>query len=172
MQYLNRLLNFPLISRVRRNHALEHATLQILARKHPGLSAAGYSDTNGFIVVGSVTSDQLHGAVTEAIERLLKGEASLAIHPNCGTNFAATGVVAGFLAWLAMLGAGGGISKKLERLPTVMLLTILGMIFAQPLGPRLQAAFTTDADIGELEVTEIARLERPGVPVHRVRTIH
>jgi hypothetical protein len=43
---------------------------------------------------------------------------------------------------------------------------------SQPLGPRLQALFTTDADIGELEVTEIARLERPGVPIHRIRTVN
>ena len=172
MEVLDRFLNFPMISRIRRNHALEHATLQVMAQKNPRLSAAGYSDTRGFLIVGNISTDQLHSAVNEALDRLLAGEVDLAIHPHCGTNFVASGMVAGVLAWLAMLGAGSGFSKKLERLPGVMLLVTMGVILSQPLGPRLQAEYTTDADIGELEVTEIARLERPGVPIHRIRTAH
>jgi hypothetical protein len=43
---------------------------------------------------------------------------------------------------------------------------------AQPLGPRLQGFLTVDPDIGELEITEIARLERPGTPIHRIRTVN
>jgi len=172
MDYLNQVLNFPLISRVRRNHALEHATLQVLAQKNARLAAAGYSDTRGFLIFGNVSSDQLHQAVNEARQRLLNGEEHLAIHPNCGTNFAASGVVAGFLGWLAMLGSQSKFRKRLERLPTVIMLVTIGMILAQPLGPFLQSRLTTDADIGELEVTEITRFERQGAPVHRVKTIH
>lgn len=172
MQVMNRLLNFPMISRIRRNHALEHATLQVLAEKDPHLSAAGYSDMRGFMLVGNVSTDRLHSAVNEAIDRLSAGEASLAIHPHCGTNFVAQGIVAGALAWLAMLGTGAGVGKKLERLPTVMLLATIGMMAAQPLGPRLQGFLTVDPDIGELEITEIARLERPGTPIHRIRTVN
>jgi hypothetical protein len=172
LNVFNSLLNFPMISRIRRNHALEHATLTILAEKDGHLSAAGYSDMRGFIIMGNVSTDQLHAAVNEAIDRLSAGEASLAIHPHCGTNFVAQGIVAGALAWLAMLGTGANVAKKLERLPSVMLLATIGMIAAQPLGPRLQAALTTDPDIGELEVTEIARLERQGTPIHRIRTVN
>lgn len=172
MEFLEKLLNVPLVSRIRRNHALEHATLQILAKKTPRLMAAGYSDTRGFVVIGNVSSDQLHEAVTEALRRLQAGEENLAIHPTCGTNFAASGVVGGLLAWLAMLGARGGLGKKLERLPLVMALTTIGIIIGQPLGPYLQVHFTTDADVGEMEVKEITRFERQGTPVHRVRTVN
>jgi hypothetical protein len=172
MEYINRALNFPLISRIRRNHALEHATLQILAKKHPKISVAGYSDTRGFLIVGSVSTDHLREAVSEALRRLQAGEDDLAIHPNCGTNFAATGVVTGTLAWLAMVGAHGNFRKRLERWPVVVMLVTIGMIVAQPLGPLLQAEFTTDADIGELQVTEITRFEREGTPLHRVKTIN
>lgn len=172
MQVLNRLLNFPMISRIRRNHALEHATLQVLAEDDAHLSAAGYSDMNGFMIVGNISTDQLHLAVNDALDRLSAGETSLAIHPHCGTNYVAQGIVAGALAWLAMLGTGSSVGKKLERLPSVMLLATVGLMAAQPLGPRLQAVLTTDPDIGELEVTEIARLERQGTPIHRVRTVN
>jgi hypothetical protein len=172
MEYINRALNFPLISRIRRNHALEHATLQILAKKYPRTSAAGYSDTRGFLIVGNVSTDQLREGVSEALRRLQAGEAELAIHPNCGTNFAASGVVAGTLAWIAMAGARGGFQKKLERWPVVVMLVTIGMVLAYPLGPLLQARFTTDADIGELQVTEITRFEREGTPLHRVKTVN
>lgn len=172
MEYLDRVLNFPIISRVRRNHALEHATLQILATKNTRLSAAGYSDPNGFHILGNVSTDQLRNAVNEALRRLQAGEEHLAIHPNCGTNFAATGIIAGSLAWLAMVGSGASFRSKLDRWPAVVMLVTLGTIFSQPLGPFLQEHITTDGDVGELEVTEITRLERQGTPVHRIRTIN
>ena len=172
MDYLNKALNFPLISRIRRNHALEHATLQVLAKKVPNLMAAGYSDTRGFFIFGKVSTDQLHDAVNEALRRLQSGEENLAIHPTCGTNFATTGVVAGTLGWLAMLGSGENFRQKLDRLPVVIMLVTVGMILAQPLGPLVQARVTTDGDVGELEVTEITRFERQGAPVHRVKTIN
>ena len=172
MEYINRALNFPLVSRIRRNHALEHATLQILARKHPKISAAGYSDTRGFLVVGNISTDQLRDGVNEALRRLQAGDGDLAIHPNCGTNFAATGLVTGTLAWLAMLGAQGSFQKRMERWPVVVMLVTIGMVLTQPLGPLLQAKFTTDADIGELQVTEITRFEREGTPLHRVKTVN
>ena len=172
MDYLDKVLNFPLFSRIRRNHALEHATLQVLSRKKPNLMVAGYSDTRGFLIIGAVSTDQLHDAVNEALRRLRSGEESLAIHPNCGTNFATNGIVAGLLGWLAMLGSDRNFKRNLDRLPMVILLVTIGIIIAQPLGPLVQARVTTDGDIAELEVTEITRFERQGTPVHRVKTIH
>ncbi len=172
MQYVNRVVNFPVISRIRRNHALEHATLQVLAEKDPRVSASGYSNMNGFIIMGNVSTDLLHSVVNEAVDRLSAGETKLAIHPHCGTNFVASGLISGALAWLAMLGTGSGFGKKLERLPSVLLLATIGMMLSQPLGPKLQEKLTVDPDIGELEVTEIARLERQGAPIHRIRTVN
>ena len=171
MQYLDKALNFPPLSRIRRNHALEHATLQMLSRKNARISAAGYSDTRGFFVIGNVSTDQLREAVNEALRRLRAGEEHLAVHPNCGTNFATAGVVAGTLGWLAMLGTGTARSR-FERWPLVVMLVTLGTMLAQPLGLFMQAKVTTDGDIAELEVTEITRFEREGTPVHRVKTIH
>ena len=53
------LLNFPHILRLRRNHALEHATMQILARKNRSQAAAGYSDLEGFSITGRVSTEDL-----------------------------------------------------------------------------------------------------------------
>ena len=172
MSFLDQVLNWPPISRVRRNHALEHATLQIMARKRPTMTAAGYSDTNGFWVIGQVSTEELEEAVKEATARLRAGERQLAIHPNCGTNFVAAGAVAGSLAWIGMLGNHGGVRRNLERLPVLVTLVTVGIIVAQPLGPMLQSRVTVNPDIGELKVVEIARLQRPDVMTHRVRTVN
>ncbi len=166
----NSLLSLGPVSHVRRNHALEHATLQVLARTDPLLRLAGYSNMGGFWIVGELSTDTLAAAVQEAVARLRAGEIGLAIHPNCGTNFVATGFLAGIAGWLGMLGAGSGFRRKLERLPVIIGLVTLAIILANPLGPLLQAKVTTQPDIGSLEVVRIERGMRQQVPIHRVVT--
>jgi len=166
----NSLLSLGPVSHVRRNHALEHATLQVLARTDPFLRLAGFSNMGGFWIVGELSTDTLAAAVQEAVARLRAGEIGLAIHPNCGTNFVATGFLAGIAGWLGMLGAGSGFRRKLERLPVIIGLVTLAIILANPLGPLLQAKVTTQPDIGSLEVVRIERGMRQQVPLHRVVT--
>ncbi len=167
---LKSLLDLNPLSHVRRNHALEHATLSILAKKNPKLSLVGNSDVRGFWVFGEVSTEELQQAVDEAAARLKHGEHNLAIHPYCGTNFVTAGVVAGGAAWLGMLGSSEGLRRKLDRLPVVVSLVTLGLVLAQPLGPLMQARVTTDAEIGDLKVYEITEYMRHDVPVHRVKT--
>jgi len=166
---LSTVFNLFPFGRIRRNHALEHATLQVLARRAPGRMLAGYSDASGFWIVGNVSTEDLLQAADEAVRRLRAGEHSLAVHPACGTNFVVSGLAAGSAAWLATLG-GGSFRKKLDRWPFVVILVTLALILAAPLGPRLQAQVTTDAEIGGLQIAEIARYPRPRVTLHRVRT--
>ena len=45
---LNSVLELPSVSRVRRNHGLEHATLHLLSQKYPRTLMAGHSTANGF----------------------------------------------------------------------------------------------------------------------------
>jgi hypothetical protein len=167
----NNLFDWGPVQKTRRNHALEHATLQILAEDYPLLKAAGLSDPNGFWVVGDVSTEVLAKAVLEGQERLNNGEAKLAVHPNCGTNLVTSGVLAGTAAWLGMIFVGRSIQKKFQRLPFVILMSIGGLLLAQPLGPLLQARVTTDANLGTLQVREIRRFERNGIPSHRITTV-
>jgi len=157
------------MSRLRRNHALEHATLNLLSRRKRYPFLAGYSDQRGFWIVGDVDSDDLRQAVDDALAALGRGERALAISPNCGTNFAAAGILAGFTAWLATL-SGGGFRRKLERLPLVITLATLAMIVARPLGPLLQARLTTLAEPGSLRVTGVNIFRGGKWKVHRITT--
>ena len=170
MSVFEQVLNWGPFSQTRRNHALEHATLQVLAEKTPRLRAAGYSDPNGFWLIGDIETHQVEDAVTRAAARLQGGERSLAIHPNCGTNLVTTGLLAGSFAWLAMLGTGRSWRNRVERWPFVVTLVTLAMILAQPLGPFLQERVTTNAATQGLEIIRIQRSMRGEMPVHRILT--
>ena len=170
MQTAETIKNWGPASRIRRNHALEHATLQVLAEHHKASALAGLSDTRGFWVWGEVDSEDLVEAVKEARQRLGQGESQLAIHPNCGTNFVATGLVAGLLGWLSMLGMGKSWQERFDRLPNVVTLITVGLIFSQPLGPFLQKTVTTQADLGELRLVEVRPYLERQPPAHRVLT--
>lgn len=164
------ILNFPLISRIRRNHGLEHATLHILAHYLPHTMLAGHSDLGGYWIIGDVPTETLHLAVQEAITRLRAGESSLAIHPNCGTNYATMGTLAGLAGAAAMLGSGRHLRDKLNRLPLAAVLATITLIFSRPLGLLIQERVTTSGNPGSLEVTMITHKSQGRVSIHRILT--
>jgi hypothetical protein len=158
------------VSRIRRNHGLEHATLHVLSERHPKLSLAGHSDVNGFWLLGDVTTEEVKSAVSEALQRMNAGEHNLAVHPNCGTNFVTAGTFAGVAASLAMFGAGRRFRDKLERVPLAASLATVALIVAQPLGLVFQERFTTSGHPEALEVTDILASRRGRLNAHRVLT--
>jgi len=164
------LLAYPPISRVRRNHGLEHATLFVLAERRPGRSLAGHSDFRGFWIIGDVETAELTSAVNDALQRLNTGQSHLAVHPFCGTNLATAGVLAGGAAALAMFGAGRRWRDKLDRLPLAISLATLALLFAQPLGMTLQREVTTSGVPGALRVVSITPQVRGQIKAHRVLT--
>lgn len=152
-----KILNTPTLSRIRRNHGLEHATLQVLARRHPGLPMAGHSTASGFRLIGNLPTSEVEEAVLEALGRLQAGEHRLAIHPNCGTNYVTAGTLAGVAAGLSMLNTGPRRRDVLERLFLAASMATLAMIVGLPLGLRLQEGITVSGKPEGLEVVQITR---------------
>ena len=62
------ILEIPLIARIRRHHALEHATIHILTRNNWRLM--GRTTTRGFYLFGEVETEEVVAAVSEALARL------------------------------------------------------------------------------------------------------
>ncbi|MDZ7843364.1 MAG: DUF6391 domain-containing protein [Anaerolineales bacterium] len=158
------------LSQTRRNHGLEHATLNVLAEKYPGRSFAGHSDPGGFWIWGEIATEELADIILDALSRLRNGQKSLAVHQNCGTNFLVSGTLAGLAGAAGMVGAGKKSQDKLERFPLVIILATLALIFSQPLGPWFQKKITTSGDPGELEVHKVTIHNQPGTAVHRIHT--
>jgi hypothetical protein len=167
---ISTILETPVISHIRRNHGLEHATLHVLANYLPHTMLAGHSDVGGFWIVGDVPAELLHAAVQEAIARLRAGERELAVHPNCGTNFATAGALAGLAGAASMLGSGRRWQDKLSRLPFAAALATIALIVSQPLGLELQRRVTTSGDPGTLEVISITYREQGRLSLHRIQT--
>ena len=170
MSLLQPILNWEPVNKVRRNHALEHATLHILAKKHANQFLGGHSDYHGLRVIGNISTEEIQLAVDEALARLKSGEKQLAYHPNCGTNYSAAGILVGGAAWLGMLGSGKTIRSKATRLPLVIMLATFALVFARPLGPFLQQHITTNANPGTLKVCEIHRHDFANFVFHRILT--
>lgn len=167
------ILEWVVIRRVRRNHALEHATIHMLSRSIKGLRVAGRSSESGFVLFGDVPTAHVEAAAAEALRRMQKGEHQWAIHPNCGTNLVTTGALTTFTA---LMGFNGSSRSKIDRLPLVMIMMMLAILVSQPLGTSLQQHFTTKGDPGDLEIASVTRGEMTfpfsGQPVtiHRVHT--
>jgi len=159
-----------LISRVRRNHGLEHATIHLLSRQYPNTFLAGHSFPEGFWLIGNVPTAAVESAVQEALERLRGGERRLAIHPGCGTNYLVSGGLAALAGALAMLGVGKRWRDKADRLPLAVMLGTVALMFSQPLGYLLQERVTTDGDPGALEIVEIIPTRQGRFTAHRVLT--
>jgi hypothetical protein len=170
MTLLDTLIEITPLSRIRRNHGLEHATLHVLAKHHPGSKLGGHSDFNGFWLVGDLTTAEVQAGVSEALQRMKNGQHNLAVHPNCGTNFATGGSLAGLAGILGMWRVGSRKRDKLERLPLVATLATLALIMAQPLGLRVQKHFTTSGEPGDLEIVRVTPSKIGRVRAHRVLT--
>jgi hypothetical protein len=167
--YFNTILETPVLSRIRRNHGLEHATIHILAKKGVHSAMAGHSDAGGFWLLGDLETAAVAAAVDEALARMQNGEHKLAVHPNCGTNFVTSGVFAGLAAGAAMLGARR-LGDKLARLPLAISLATLALIFAQPFGFIVQERITTSGVPGALAIVEIFPTRRGRFKAHRIVT--
>jgi hypothetical protein len=152
---------------VRRNHALEHATVQLLlARLGPELRLVGRASNDGFIIYGRVPPDALAECAQEGLKRLQEGEAYWAVTPLCGTNIATAGIMS-CLAALAVSGISSG-SKTKDRIGNSIAASVVAVALAQPVGRLLQEHLTTSPDLNDTEILSIE--SREDGKFHKVRT--
>ena len=135
---------------LRRNHALEHATIVVMMQREPGRRFNGFSDDDGFFVQGVRSStDDVDGAAREALKRLRAGEKGLAIHRNCGTTIVAANMLAAVFFLVAL-----GVGLYLEWPLYLLILggVALSLLLRVPLSLLLQRFVTTDSDLSNAEV--------------------
>lgn len=157
------------IVRVRRNHAIEHATIHLLSARLPHIRMAGRSTPNGFYIYGDIPTDVLERTVREAIARLSAGESRLAVHPHCGTNLVTASILAGVATVLA---SAGRKRQWWDRLLAALAATTVALAAAQPLGYWAQEHITTEAALHGAELVHIRRLSSLGRSIHFVRIAH
>jgi len=154
-----------LISAIRQNHSLEHATMHILSWHNPYLQAAGRTTPAGFYIYGQVDTEMVASAATEALVRLQQGESHLAVHPRCGTNLAVTSILAGAAAFGVTLGRR---RSRLDQLPMALTAAMLAAIAAQPLAHMIQERVTTTPELDGVTIRDVQRQERGIMVIHKV----
>jgi hypothetical protein len=155
-----------ILANVRRNHALEHATIAILLGKvGPNTRLVGRASGDGFYIYGKVPTEKIRESAAEALTRLKSGESQLAVSPLCGTNLAVAGILAGLASLLAL-----GNRSRWERAPNVLMAAVVAVVGAQPLGRVVQRYVTTSADVQGLEIVDVTATGRGLAPLHKVKT--
>lgn len=156
-----------LVGTVRRNHALEHATIAVLLRRiGHDIRMVGRATRDGYYLYADVPTELLEESTREALYRLKSGEGHLAVSSLCGTNLAVAGALAGAASLVTM----GGARNRAEKLPNVMLASMLAVLAAQPVGRMVQRYLTTSPDLSDTEIVGIKASNRGGARFHKVQT--
>lgn len=157
------------LSRIRRNHGLEHATIHMLSAKHKNFGAQGNSNYRGFhlnIFGDHIGEDDIAAAVNEAFTRMKNGEHNLAIHPNCGTVLLTTATMTTIAAQAAFSveqlrqqATHNDRNVLIGGLPSAILASVIALIMSRPVGLRLQEKYTTEGDLGAMELVQIKQIK-------------
>jgi len=156
-----------LVNAVRRNHALEHATITLMLAEQGPMRVVGRAGFDGFYVYANVTREKLEGFAHQALERLQHGEASLAVSPLCGTNIAVAGILAGMGSYVAINTSGKGGFDAISRAVTAGMLAVVA---SQPVGRLVQKHYTTSPDLEGVRIVSVDPVGSGNLGVHKVRT--
>lgn len=135
---------------LRRNHALEHATLNVLTQRSGPPVLNGAAVQGGFVLRGWINPAEIASAAHEGLRRLQAGEKSLAYHPRCGTSLA-TGELLTWCALLIGLFYAGRFTAG-----AVLLVVGLSWLVSPFAGKLVQRYLTTMPDAGNLSISGIS----------------
>ncbi len=140
--------------RVRRNHALEHGTINVIEEKYGIPMMSGLAAEDGFTVNGPVWGELALGAALEALTRLKRGERRLALHERCGTTIVAVNTLMSVL-FILFLFLTGSLSIL------TVILALAASWFLGPLAGRYaQMYLTTATDLERVEIVGIEHRNR------------
>jgi hypothetical protein len=144
-----------LISRqMRRNHALEHATINVIEQRYGRTSLTGMPAVDGFHLRGRVSPQIITTAAQEAIRRLRRGERHLAINRRCPTSLVSAQLGMAVLFTLALW-----LIYQFSA-PFFLLVLISSALLGPPVSPYLQRFLLVDPKVEILGIRDV-EVEEP-----------
>jgi small-conductance mechanosensitive channel len=134
---------------LRSNHALEHATINVIEEHYGAQQLAGFAQEDGFFIKGPVQPHLIENAARIGLRRLQQGEKHLAIHRRCGTTMAAANFLSA-IVFLTLLVITGQFTL-VNVLPAILIANLVGPVF----GIWLQQHLTTSSDVDKLEIVGV-----------------
>ena len=159
-------MKIALLDNVRRNHAIEHATVTLLLERGARAPMGGYSLSPGFVIWSRASLEEVSLAARDALDLLNAGESDLAISPYCGTNIVTYAVV-GALAARIFAGSKKNFWSVLRGAVAAL---VAAAILGRPLGRLIQRHFTTLPNVTGVELVEIRELFKNPVTIVWVST--
>ncbi|MDK2871723.1 MAG: hypothetical protein PWQ16_1075 [bacterium] len=135
--------------KLRKNHALEHATINVIEERFGPTNLAGLARVDGFYIKGFIDPILLEEAARVALLRLKRGEKDLAIHKRCGTTMAMVNFVSA-VTFLLLLFLTGYLTVL-----NVVIALLISYILGPLLGPWVQRKLTTFADVSDMEIVGV-----------------
>ncbi|MEA3310190.1 MAG: DUF6391 domain-containing protein [Chloroflexota bacterium] len=161
-----------LARRIRRNHALEHATINLLSHNQGASQTVGISGPRGFTLYTNLTLEEVYPAVQQALAALQNGQAALAIHPNCGTNLLTTALLTTVATMLGLHGKRKQRSERVENFLQLVLLNALILILSRPVGFWVQENLTVDSHVQDVKIAAILSHQQGNLQRIEVQTAH
>ena len=146
------ILKIAFDRRIRKNHSLEHATINVMEERYGRtLQVGGLADPNGFSLSGPDLPPlhEVMSAVREGQFRMMNGEKSLAIHPRCGTSIAAANFLFSLVFIIILF------SSHNFNILNVIMAFLLANILAKPFGRILQRFFTIYPVVDDVAIQDI-----------------
>ncbi len=131
---------------LRKNHGLEHATVNILEKDYGYTRLAGYAKEDGFYIIGVNNLWQVEEAARKGLQLMQSGYHDLAIHKNCGTSMTVANFISAIL-FLILLFYTGHFSI-INMLIAILIANLLGPFFGQ----LVQKYFTTTSEVEDMEI--------------------
>lgn len=150
---------------VKQNHALEHATIVLLAKKFPEARLSGISFAAGFFVFGEIPTEAILPTAEEALQLLRTTTPELAVNERCGTNLAVAGMLTGLSAM-----AVAKMRRPYSTANNVILASTAALILARPLGLLVQRYITTQTPNASMQIQGVKPLVVFNAPAHFVST--
>ncbi len=150
------LIKIAFNKELRGNHALEHATINVLEEKYGYRGLAGMANENGFIIQGNVNPLHLETAAIAGLRRLQQREESLVIHDRCGTSILAANFVTSVIFLLLLLQTGA------FNVINVLFAILLAQIIGPVAGKIVQRYLTTSARVDDFQIVGVEYKARVG----------
>ncbi len=134
---------------LRKNHALEHATINVLEELFPYEGLAGYAEEEGFYIIGVKDISRVEKAAREGLKRLQKGEKNLVIHDRCGTTITAANLASAVIFIVLLFTTG------YFTIWTMLFAMLLANLTGPFLGKFLQFHVTTSSEVETMQIRSV-----------------
>ncbi len=140
--------------KLRKNHSVEHAAVNILEKQYGYRNLAGYAEEDGFYIMGARYPEQVLEAAKLGLDALKSGRNDLAIHKRCGTSITAANLISSLLFLILLF------ATKTFSIFNIIIALIFANLAGPWLGVYLQKHLTTYTDVKDLEIKGVRWAER------------